>query len=126
MLTGRLYLSNELIGGVFDEANRSLNEVQVQIFDLLLSFCRWSVRGIKIRFTSYYAEQGASRHDKSDASKQGLADALTLPLWTVTKRCNKLTQNFPPSRQLPKGKARLSFMNSRTPRGEGTTLSLGT
>ena len=23
MLTGRLYLSNELIGGVFDEANRS-------------------------------------------------------------------------------------------------------
>jgi len=27
MLTGRLYLSSELIGGVFDEANRSLNEV---------------------------------------------------------------------------------------------------
>jgi hypothetical protein len=26
MLTGRLYLSNELIGGVFDEANRSLND----------------------------------------------------------------------------------------------------
>ena len=25
MLTGRLYLSNELIGGVFDEANQSLN-----------------------------------------------------------------------------------------------------
>jgi len=28
MLTGRLYLSSELIGGVFDEASRSLNEVQ--------------------------------------------------------------------------------------------------
>jgi hypothetical protein len=27
MLTGRLYLSNELVGGVFDEANRSLKEV---------------------------------------------------------------------------------------------------
>ncbi len=26
MLTGRLYLSNEVIGGVFDEASRSLNE----------------------------------------------------------------------------------------------------
>jgi hypothetical protein len=63
MLTGLIYLSSELIGGVFDEANRSLNEVQVQIFDPLLSFCRWSVRGIKIRFASYYAERGASRHD---------------------------------------------------------------
>jgi hypothetical protein len=27
MLTGRLYLSNELSGGVFDEASRSLDEV---------------------------------------------------------------------------------------------------
>ena len=26
MLTGRLYLSSGLVGGVFDEANRSLDE----------------------------------------------------------------------------------------------------
>ena len=28
MLTGRLYLSNEVIDGVFDEASRSLDEVE--------------------------------------------------------------------------------------------------
>ena len=28
MLTGRLYLSNEVIDGVFDEASRSLDKVE--------------------------------------------------------------------------------------------------
>lgn len=57
MLTGRLYLSSELGGGVFDEASRSLDEEQVQIIDADLStFRRWSVRGIQIRFSSHPAE----------------------------------------------------------------------
>jgi hypothetical protein len=33
MLTGRLYLSSELSGGVFDEASRGLDEEQVQILE---------------------------------------------------------------------------------------------
>jgi hypothetical protein len=33
MLTGRLYLSSELSGGVFDEASRGLDEEQIQILE---------------------------------------------------------------------------------------------
>lgn len=45
MLTGRLYLSSELSGGVFDEASRALDEEQVQILGstrgLLSMVCAW-------------------------------------------------------------------------------------
>jgi hypothetical protein len=45
MLTGRLYLSSELSGGVFDEASRALDEEQVQILEstrgLLSMVCAW-------------------------------------------------------------------------------------
>ena len=35
MLTGHLYLSSELSGGVFDEASRSMNEAKEMIAALL-------------------------------------------------------------------------------------------
>lgn len=56
MLTGRLYLSSEISGGVFDEASRGLDEEQVQILELtrgLLSMvCAWDENKV----SSHYAE----------------------------------------------------------------------
>jgi hypothetical protein len=100
MLTGSLYLSSDLRGGVFDEASRSLDERSEEVnWTSPENYCRWTVRGNKIRFDLGLSrvDQGASRNatrplDASLLLHFDYLDPITRSwTWTATTICTKLT-----------------------------------